>query len=103
MHMFNLPEVKRVLQMHDIEPIGPEMLDKSWPWKLRQWLMQTKFYMYKDEKRSCTSHSKLGMVIVSCSVLVWTGDNNHAHCSKPNSENLDQTQTWSQIKMLKKK
>ena len=29
--------------------------------------MQTKFYMYKHEKHSRTSHSKLSVVIVTCS------------------------------------
>ena len=30
------------------------------------------------------------------------GDNKHAHCFKPDSEMSDQTQTWFQMKKIKK-
>ena len=62
----------------------------------------TKFYMHTRKKRSCASHSKLSVVTVTCSVLVWTGDNKHAHCFRPDSEMSDGTQTQSQIKKKKK-
>jgi hypothetical protein len=56
-----------------------EMLDTNSNWISNQKL-QT-----RDKTKRVQANQKLSVFVVTCSDLVWTGDNKHAKSFKPNS------------------
>ena len=66
---------------HGFKPVS-EILDQTQTWHHTK-KIKARYKITKKCPRSC--QQKLSVFIVTCSVLVWTGDNKHAEFLKPDS------------------